>query len=486
MGEQANLRSVLSQTENSSSAIQNSAASMMKLYIISPALAVSEWRNALQSSRNSQLLPLLYVANEVIQSSKRNRGNKFLEQFSPVLKGSLQFICERDPEVVEKVRRVAKIWGDRRVFSVRFVADLLSGVEEFRNLNSKPLTKLSNEPDPRFSPLSNQEFSKPSQSNAREEEANEDNDIQSSTFHNSREDEDSISDADDDDSSPFMNSGPSLLNVDNLKIDHNEVIKTTATSNSLNLSRKPFGARRRKSDEASKLAAFGSKLTRGGSFGNKRKRNIRSLNSRSEKPPRRSALSTSSLVEIFEQISNLESQFRCIDGEIASLNTSSNGSDEEGKDSEIMEVGDELIELNQKVCSSIQTLKKQKTALYQIANEKKNLEREIQRHLPWLKMCLKVDEDEIKLCENVESKLQNLQIVHEDSQKARDKKRKRIAKEKALAEAAARKKEEEEELKRSLAKTIKKKDKADLGMVWNKNLMEYVHLPDATEESWRD
>jgi len=133
MGEQANLRSVLSQTENSSSAIQNSAASMMKLYIISPALAVSEWRNALQSSRNSQLLPLLYVANEVIQSSKRNRGNKFLEQFSPVLKGSLQFICERDPEVVEKVRRVAKIWGDRRVFSVRFVADLLSGVEEFRN-----------------------------------------------------------------------------------------------------------------------------------------------------------------------------------------------------------------------------------------------------------------------------------------------------------------------------------------------------------------
>ena len=92
---------------------------MMKHYDRSASVAVNEWRNSLATCEPAQLLPLLYVANEVLQTSKRNRGNKFLEAWSPVLGKSLQHICARDPSVVEKVRRTVKIWADRRVLSIR-------------------------------------------------------------------------------------------------------------------------------------------------------------------------------------------------------------------------------------------------------------------------------------------------------------------------------------------------------------------------------
>ncbi len=34
--------------------------------------------------------------------------------------------------MVEKVRRTVKVWGDRRVFSMRFVLDLLAGLDNYR------------------------------------------------------------------------------------------------------------------------------------------------------------------------------------------------------------------------------------------------------------------------------------------------------------------------------------------------------------------
>ena len=108
----SSLRSLLARTDGSAPAIQASAGAMMKHYDRSAGVAVAEWRNALHQARPDQHLPLLYVANEVLQNSKRNRGNKFLEAFSPALGQSLVFIVERGGGV-EKVRRTVKIWGDR-------------------------------------------------------------------------------------------------------------------------------------------------------------------------------------------------------------------------------------------------------------------------------------------------------------------------------------------------------------------------------------
>ena len=127
------LRSILLKIDGSAPSIHQAAGAMMRLYDKGTGVAVSEWRNALQSCRTDQLLPLLYVANEVLQNSKRNRGTKFLEAFSPVLGNSLVWMVQRDPTILEKVRRTAKIWGERRVLSVRFVNELLQGLERFRD-----------------------------------------------------------------------------------------------------------------------------------------------------------------------------------------------------------------------------------------------------------------------------------------------------------------------------------------------------------------
>ena len=63
---------------------------MVRQYDRGAAQAVNEWRSALQAARPDQLLPLLYVANEVLQTSKRNRGPRFLEAFAAVLGQSLR------------------------------------------------------------------------------------------------------------------------------------------------------------------------------------------------------------------------------------------------------------------------------------------------------------------------------------------------------------------------------------------------------------
>ena len=107
MSDAADLRATLHQTDGSAPAIQSSSRAMMRFYDRpgGAATAVSEWRSVLQTSPPSRHLPLLYVANEVLQTSKRNRGSRFLEAFSPVLGSSLQYICGRDGSVTEKVRR---------------------------------------------------------------------------------------------------------------------------------------------------------------------------------------------------------------------------------------------------------------------------------------------------------------------------------------------------------------------------------------------
>ena len=134
MADATALRQTLVQTENNLPSIQSASRLMMRFYDTPSGadLAVSEWRSVLQTCSTSQLLPLLYVANEVLQTSKRNRGNKFLEAFSPVLGSSLIYICNQDRGLVEKIRRTVKVWGDRRVFSMRFVMDILAGLDSYR------------------------------------------------------------------------------------------------------------------------------------------------------------------------------------------------------------------------------------------------------------------------------------------------------------------------------------------------------------------
>jgi hypothetical protein len=445
------LRAKLSSTDMTAPAIQSSAAAMMSFYE-APAIAVSEWRNVLQSCQSCQLLPLLYVANEVLQTSKRNRGNKFLEAFGPVLGASLRYICERNPEDTERVRRTVKILGDRRVFSLRFVGDVLGGLEAFRNgaaaaagANTNRNTTSSNNalPQAQTNTPKVQVSAPTSQPTPTESDSSDD-----SLFGDSGDHEDDIFEG--------SNSG---LNVSNISA----AIQTSSEQPNASSKKGAFGAKRRRSQEL-KISPSRKK-------------------SKSNRSRVTKKLSSSSFMERIEQLGILDDQYETISSIISSIKSSEIMSKSEYD--EIQEVGDELTDLHSEVNRMIENLAHQRKKLYNTAEGKKEMETELKRYLVWMQGTLSVEEDELKYCNGLEEKLNLLQVVHTDAKKARDEQRSKKEMEKAVAEAAARKKTEEEELKRSLEQIQKEKAPKE-GMVWNKQLREYQYLADATEESWRD
>ena len=517
MGDVRALSSTLSSTDGTAPSIQSSASAMLKMYNASK-LAVAEWRNVLQTCSTSQLLPLLYVANEVIQISKRNRGNNYLESFSTVLGESLQLICERDPSVTEKVRRTAKIWGDRRIFSTRFIGELLSGVENFRDGRGggggghHAQKRHSNQH--RFSPphvpqptVRQEQAVETAQRQPQSSLTNNDNGLNND--NDSIQFDDDHLQNDDDDDDPFSNSGPSKLNV---SVDAQALQRDASR-----------GMKRRRSgdpDAASNLHNSNEPATK---------------TTKRKKQKRKSVLTTSSLVGLVDQLSELDAESKSINRILSSITSSELYKSTD----EVNEVGDELIDLHGQINTMILDVKKQKKNLWRIAEDKRGVETEFKRYLLWMKAQLSSDEDEIKFCDDLEKKVTLLQLVHgmfvhlifsfgllsyisfllivmnycfvscmflylvyfyfstcvhnlplfisiAKARKARDDKRIKESIKRQNAEAAAREKAEKEEVKRSLEKMQKQSSitEAKPGMVWNKQLREYQYLD--TEESWRD
>jgi len=98
------LRDMLLKTEITETSILKSSTGMLSHYDHDPSIAVDDWQQCLATCNAEQILPLVYVANDVIQESKK-RGNKYLEAFSPVLGRSLRLACNRDRSIAEKIRR---------------------------------------------------------------------------------------------------------------------------------------------------------------------------------------------------------------------------------------------------------------------------------------------------------------------------------------------------------------------------------------------
>mmetsp|Transcript_15032 Transcript_15032/g.17485 ORF Transcript_15032/g.17485 Transcript_15032/m.17485 type:complete len:490 (+) Transcript_15032:107-1576(+) len=484
-----NLRNTLSSTVGTTPAIEASAKSMMRMYDESPSLAVTEWRNVLQSCQNSQLLPLLYVANEVLQNSKRNRGNKYLEAFGPVLSGSLKMICERDLNITEKVRRTAKIWGDRRIFSTRYVGELLAGLEVYRNkggpagpsssnINSNISSSISSNKKDMFqhahvtasSSNTATNVAKQASSNTATATSKHTNDSDNESF--TLEEPESYDDEhDDDDDDPFGNSGPSLLDVSNFTVNKTALERETKRRRSL---------RDLMHDEDDNDDESKHNLTPK----NKKRKGMMDISSPNTQKRKKTMLSTSALMELVNTLASWDAQSNSIAKILSSITTS----DLYTCTDEVLEVGDELIEMHANANAMIENVKKQKTNLWNVAEGKRNVEIELKRFLVWMKSGLVTDEDELKFCDDLEKKLTLLQVIHGDAKRARGVKRIKEAKERAEAEAAVREKAEKEELKRSLD-TIKEQSssmKADAGMVWNSLTKEHVYIGDITEESWRD
>ncbi|KAM7261641.1 hypothetical protein ACFE04_020718 [Oxalis oulophora] len=82
-------------------------------------LVVATWRKQFHSSQLAQKVPLLYLANDILQNSKR-KGNEFVAEFWKVLPTALKDVSETGDDHGKKVvSRLVKIWEERRVFGSR-------------------------------------------------------------------------------------------------------------------------------------------------------------------------------------------------------------------------------------------------------------------------------------------------------------------------------------------------------------------------------
>ncbi|CAN8298967.1 unnamed protein product [Cochlearia groenlandica] len=79
-------------------------------------LIVTTWKKQFHSTEMSQKVPLLYLANDILQNSKR-KGNEFVQEFWNVLPTAVKdIVSQGDDHGKGVVSRLVKIWEDRRVF----------------------------------------------------------------------------------------------------------------------------------------------------------------------------------------------------------------------------------------------------------------------------------------------------------------------------------------------------------------------------------
>ncbi|KAG0488694.1 hypothetical protein HPP92_007505 [Vanilla planifolia] len=77
------------------------------------------WEKLFNSSPKEKRIPFLYLANDILQNSRR-KGSEFVNEFWKVLPGSLKVVYEDGEENIKKVvLRLVSIWDERKVFGSR-------------------------------------------------------------------------------------------------------------------------------------------------------------------------------------------------------------------------------------------------------------------------------------------------------------------------------------------------------------------------------
>eukprot|EP00536_Pseudo-nitzschia_multiseries_P008632 jgi/Psemu1/66614/estExt_Genemark1.C_2220025 len=528
----SSLRGCLQRIDGSAPTIQGAAKAMMKHYDKSPQVAVNCWRDMLVrgSTRSDQFLPLLYVANEVLQNSKRNRGNRFLEAFSPVLGQSLAYVCGKSPPpVVESIRRTVKIWAERRVFSIRYVNELLKGLEAYRNNGSGsgkgsssgrdsssgrkgdadayPETSMGSPGGSRFSP---------GPESPQEQDNNDDDDDNlfgdgpsTAASNNNNKTIDSMDESDNDHDHDHDNSdndsiddlfGNATTTTKRLQVDV-DFDRAASLSSSL---QQPNSSKRKRNSGGS---GSGNNQRNSNSSNNNNNNSNKNSNKHkhNNKPGKRrnsakQYLSATSLLDLMQQVSGLGHE--AVVSELGDLrrayahdsdndndnsdgsNNNNNSSNNNNKDIESL-VGHELLAAYRTTLKEEAKLANCRKRLRSIAETKRGLELEAFRYLPWLERALKQDADDLELFgATYRNQLLAFARVHEPTKNARDR---RLAAEALRLEREREKqnrKREEEERKKFMESAMSKQTEAQPGMVWNRATGEYQHLNQ--EESWRD
>ncbi|XP_049933159.1 uncharacterized protein LOC116249911 isoform X2 [Nymphaea colorata] len=80
---------------------------------------VETWEKLFSSSQKDQCISFLYLANDILQNSRR-KGSEFVNEFWKVLPGALNKVVKNDDEHGKRVvLRLIDIWEERKVFGSR-------------------------------------------------------------------------------------------------------------------------------------------------------------------------------------------------------------------------------------------------------------------------------------------------------------------------------------------------------------------------------
>ena len=86
---------------------------------------VQLWQEEIYNADEAKILPLMYIANDVIQTTKRT-GPNYVDAFLGCMKACLRVCVAINSKVVSKLKRITKVWGDRHIYP-RAVITKLNG-----------------------------------------------------------------------------------------------------------------------------------------------------------------------------------------------------------------------------------------------------------------------------------------------------------------------------------------------------------------------
>jgi hypothetical protein len=211
----------------------------------------------------------------------------------------------------------------------------------------------------------------------------------------------------------------------------------------------------------------------------KRKRRHHQTKKMATKKRRKSVLSTTSLMDLWNQVTSLQQSFetsQTITAGIHDDHLTTHGTDQL--------VGDDLLEAFNKVREYETLVQNEQVQLHKIAQGKRAVEREAIRYIHWCRSALLQDAEDLDVCNKLEEELKQLIPFHAKAKLAREERRAQEAIAAVKAKEERQRLQELEERKKLLEAAMKKQDVAEEGMVWNPTTQEYQYLN--TNEDWRN
>ncbi|KAK6303507.1 regulation of nuclear pre-mRNA domain-containing protein 1B-like [Coregonus clupeaformis] len=131
------LEKKLSELSNSQQSVQT-----LSLWIIHhrkhSSLIVKVWHRELKKAKSSRKLTFLYLANDVIQNSKK-KGPEFAKDFETVLVDACSHVArEADDGCRRPMDRLLTIWQERSLYKVEFIQQLKLAIEDSNSPQHQP------------------------------------------------------------------------------------------------------------------------------------------------------------------------------------------------------------------------------------------------------------------------------------------------------------------------------------------------------------